>query len=250
MYLLRELILAETIEKIIRMEAFLDDVLSQASEDDINIIKLYQNVNTSIKNQLIDTAKIFKQFHEKDINNLVLEGCLDLCINSFDRVKILHAILGYLPNMQAKEETYILIKSLLKEIPPLEPKLEPSIVLSDVYNYETINISQSLTKWGIPRVDEDRVILELPKIEKENPLMWTILIHEIGHILDDKYLKITEETFNDIHFTGNQLEILKKWIKEIVADLISLRIIGPAYMMSFMFFNLLSGNLVPIRKVL
>lgn len=243
MYLLRELLLAETIEKIIRMDAFLDDVLSQASEDDLNIIKLYQSANKSIRNQLIDTAKIFKQYHEKDINKQILEGCLDKCINSFNRVAVLHNILGYLPNLQAKEETYLLIKSLLKEIPSLEPKLEPSIVLSDIYNYEVINISKRFKEWGIPMLDEDRVILELPKIEKENPLMWTILIHEIGHNLDDKYLKITKETFKNIHFPANDLKILKKWIKEIVADLISLRIIGPAYMMSFMFFNLLSGNL-------
>ncbi len=246
MYALGEVLLAESIEKIIRMEAFLDDVMGHASEDDVNIIKYYQNIIELIKKDLIDPAEELKLHHGKDITREILTPCVNKCLAVFLRIRKLHILLGYVPSIQARTEIYTFAKSLLKELPSIkDKKLELSIVLSDIYNYEEINIGKTLNEAGVvgQAIPEDLVILELPKVEKDNPLMWAILVHEIGHMLDNNYLKVTEQIFIDINLPSNQLRVLKNWTKEIVSDMISLRIMGPSYLMSFMFFNLLLGDL-------
>lgn len=245
MYALGEVLLAESVDKIIRMEAFLDDVMGYASEDDINIIKYYQSIIKLIKIDLIDPAEELKLHHGKDTTREILIPCVNKCLRVFLRIKKLHILLGYVPSIQARTEIYTFAKSLLKEIPSIkDKKLELSIVLSDIYNYEEINIGKTLNEAGVvgQTIPEDRVILELPKLEKDNPLMWAILVHEIGHMLDNNYLKVTEQIFTDINLPSKQLRVLKNWTKEIVSDMISLRIMGPSYLMSFMFFNLLLGD--------
>lgn len=246
MYALRELLLIESVERIIRTEVFLNDVLKDASDEDTNIVKLYQSSIESIKDQIVHPLEIMKLYHRKDIPKEILKGCINECLNVFIRIRKLHSLLAYVPNLQTKTETYTLVQSVFKEISSIkDKKLELSIVLFDIYNYEMLNISQTLKDGGLIEKDVqcNRLIIELPKIERNNPLMWTILIHEIGHTLDNNYLKVTERVFSNIQLPSNQLRILKNWTKECVSDLISLKIMGPSYMLSFMFFNLLIGDL-------
>ena len=52
MYNWEELLLADSLEKIIRMEFYLDAVDLHASEDEIKIVEFYKNTLQTIKNQL------------------------------------------------------------------------------------------------------------------------------------------------------------------------------------------------------
>ncbi len=83
MYALRELLLTESIEKIIRTEAFLNDVLKNASDEDTNIVKLYQNSIEAIKNQIVHPLEVMKLYHGKDIPKELLKGCINECLNVF-----------------------------------------------------------------------------------------------------------------------------------------------------------------------
>jgi len=76
-------------------------------------------------------------------------------------------------------------------------------------------------------------VLALPYIEINNPLMWTILAHEYGHFLENKYevsLKVCEG-FGELE--PKMYEIVSSWVKEIFADILALHVMGPSYYFSF-----------------
>lgn len=245
MYSLVEVLLAESIEKTIRIEAFLNSVKEQASTDDINIIRIYENVIKSIKKELIQPSDNLKYYHGKDIPDEALKLNINHCNNIFLRINSLHSLLDYIPNLQCRTETYTLLYYLLKDADFLDKKVEPSVILSFIYNYAETNIGKILKDGGVieSEVDDNQIILDLPKIEKDNPLMWTILAHEMGHVFDHNYLKVTDKIFRGIELPSDRLRILKNWTKEIVADIISIRTMGPAYLLSSIFFNLCSSDL-------
>lgn len=246
MYSLVELSLAESIEKTIRIENFLNSVKEQASTDDINIIRIYENVIKSIKKELILPSDNLKYYHGKDISDEALKLNINHCNHIFLRINSLHRLLDYIPNLQCRIETYTLLHYLLKDADFLgDKKIEPSVILSFDYNYAETNIGQVLEEGGIIESDDNnnQIILDIPKIEKDNPLMWTILAHEIGHVFDFNSLEVTNTIFKGLELPSDQLRILQKWTKEIVADIISIRIMGPAYLLSSIFFNLCLFNL-------
>lgn len=241
MYSLVEVLLAESIEKTIRIENFLNSVKEQASTDDINIIRKYENVIKSIQNELNLPSDCLKYYHGKDMPDEALQFNINRCNNIFLRINNLHHLLDYIPNLQCRTETYTLLHYLVKSADFLGNKtVEPYVYLSFNYNYAETNIGQALKEGGVIEsdFDDNQIILDIPKIEKDNPLMWTILAHEMGHVFDHNYLKVTDTIFKGIKLPSNQLDILKKWTKEIVADIISIRTMGPAYLLSSIFFNL------------
>lgn len=250
MYVLEELLLADSLEKIIRMEVYLNDTELQASEDEIKIVTFYKNIIKTIKNQLENSAESLKAYHgnkiHTEISTTIIKNCLNVSLNIRD---IHNEFLSYLPSLKTRAETYTFLNNLLEQITEIETEsIKPAIVLFDTYNYEERNISQSLKEIGIIKEKiEEQIIIGLPKAEKDNPLMWTILVHEIGHALAEKNLnifsKINTEGILDKKIDYSHQTILKNWIKEIISDLLSIRIIGPSYLHSFMSFSLLLCDL-------
>ncbi len=247
MYVLEELLLADSLEKIIRMEVYLNDVVLQASDDEIKIVEFYKNVLKTIKYQLENSVDLLKTYHGGKINEEISTTCIKNCLNVSFAIRIFHdEFLLYLPSLKTRTETYTFLKNLLQEI--IEIKTEPAIVLTDIYNYEERNISQSLKEKGIIKGEiQEQIIIGLPKTEKDNPLMWTILVHEIGHALAENYLNISnriiKEGITDKKIDYSHQTILINWIKEIISDLLSIRVMGPSYVFSFILYNLLISDL-------
>lgn len=249
MYVLEELLLADSLEKIIRMEVYLNDVVLQATEDEIKIVEFYKNIIQKIKTQLENSADSLKTYHDGKIPEEIFTTYIKNCLNVSGKIRIFHdEFLLYLPTLKTRTETYTFLKNLLQEI--IEIKTEPAIVLTDIYNYEERNISQSLKEKGIIEGEiQEQIIIGLPKTEKDNPLMWTILVHEIGHALAENkdYLnisnRIVKEGITDKRIDYSHQTILINWIKEIISDLLSIRVMGPSYVYSFIFYNLLISDL-------
>jgi len=193
MYNWEELLLTDSLEKIIRMEFYLDAVDLHASEDEIKIVEFYKNTLQTIKNQLEESANWLKKYHDGKINEEISKLCSDNCLNVSISIWVLHdEFLQYLPSLNTRVETYTFLKNLLQQTFVFDSEdITPAIVLiDDFYNYQERNISQALREKGIVKGEiEEQIIIGLPKIEKDNPLMWAILVHEIGHVLIKKYLK-------------------------------------------------------------
>lgn len=251
MYVLEELLLVDSLEKTIRLEEYLNTDALQASEDEIKIIGFYKNIINELKTKLEYSVDQLKPYHGGKIDEEVSTTCIKNCLFVSSSFLVVHEdFLSYLPSLKTRSETYTFLKNLLVQIVEIETAdIKPAIVLTDIYNGEERNISQSLKDHGIIKsgIDE-QIIIGLPKIEKDNPLMWTVLVHEIAHDLaeSEKKLnilhKINKEGIIDRKIVYSHQTILKNWIKEIIADLLSIRLIGPSYLYSFMFFSLLLSD--------
>lgn len=81
----------------------------------------------------------------------------------------------------------------------------------------------------------------LPKIEFSNPLNWTIIVHEAGHL----QIEIINQIRNNPGLLPDNVQILnekilKNWAEEIYCDVYAISVLGPAYFLSFVTFALLS----------
>ena len=79
----------------------------------------------------------------------------------------------------------------------------------------------------------------LPKIERDNPLNWAILVHECGHADfqgNSHLLDQLEAIFAQADAPSKK--ILQRWAEEIYCDLFATQILGPAYLASFATFAL------------
>lgn len=102
MYLLEELLLADLLEKIIRLEIYLNDVLLHASEDEIKIIEFYKNILKIIRNQLEDSTDLLRKYHGGKFSNktsntfiksiqrpALLNSCMRITYSNQDFVRVL-----------------------------------------------------------------------------------------------------------------------------------------------------------------
>jgi hypothetical protein len=137
-------------------------------------------------------------------------------------------------------------------------ELNPSIVFHDVFNFLTYDI-------GSVRHSGNRLGLDawaLPKSESANPLLWTVLVHEVAHDIYEPekshsrgigsghgivypkkrvYNFLSEQLDSFPPFKGNKekhLKLLELWSNELYADLFSFRMLGPAYVYALMYFSI------------
>lgn len=123
------------------------------------------------------------------------------------------------------------------------------IILSDHYSFLERNLGKkfdSVLKEVYSKSENASLLPEnhsfiLPKIEFSNPLNWTIIVHEAGHLQTDIINKLRNNP--DILPGKVQIlneKILKNWAEEIYCDVYAISILGPAYFLSFVTFALLS----------
>lgn len=143
------------------------------------------------------------------------------------------------------------IKTFTNEIIKDQSKLkgEINIILSDTYSFLESNLGEkfgkSLQKVYIKtdssQIMDDNHSFILPKIEFLNPLNWTIIVHEAGHLQTEIINKLRENPDlmpDDIQALNER--IIKNWIEEIFCDIYATSLLGPAYFISFVSFALLS----------
>jgi hypothetical protein len=146
-----------------------------------------------------------------------------------------------LPEIKTFANEIILNNSSLNE--------EINIILSDNYSFLESNLGKKFEK-SLQNVylksDEATAINDnhsfiLPKIEFSNPLNWTIIVHEAGHLNSDvtNAIRNNPDIMPDDIASINE-ELIKNWAEEIYCDIYATSILGPAYLISFITFALLS----------
>ena len=77
----------------------------------------------------------------------------------------------------------------------------------------------------------------LPRIEKNNPLMWCALAHEVGHAVveaSDACSPIVEHMKKTA--SDQEMKFISAWARELSADLFALYLLGPAYVLAYQTF--------------
>lgn len=162
----------------------------------------------------------------------------------------LHAQVSHLRGTWARPEAQLFIQNVCDLLPVGRLPQTISVVLQNEYAFEQDDLATGLNSLflgnGIAlRLSQERPTVFLPKAEHDNPLYWANLAHECGHI-DRRGI---EELINDPAFlptgaTEGESATLKRWAEELYCDLFATKVLGPAYLVSFLAFTLLETNLV------
>lgn len=124
-----------------------------------------------------------------------------------------------------------------------------NIILSDSYSFLERNLGKKFKRnfyevysnQYLSNSIRDNHSFILPKIEFSNPLNWTIIVHEAGHLQHEiiESIKSDPDIMPDSIQSLNE-HIIKNWAEEIFCDIYATSILGPAYFLSFVSFALLS----------
>jgi hypothetical protein len=249
--LLEKILVLETLEKIFRVQSFLSKASITATEPDLKVIGIY---NAAINEILKSLKTVFYKLHDKygGLDALERYSCMRRISDVFNSIDDLHSQLSFIHGEWTTPETYIFIKSLFEKIP--ECRTDVSIVLSDSYMFEEVDLSSylesRLNHYNIPaELDIIRPTLFLPKIEYSNPLNWSILVHEIGHVLKKPLEEIfSVDTISQISTTAAGIKMLESWTEEVWCDLIAAKLLGPSYLASYIIFSLVLASSSKINE--
>ncbi len=237
-------------EKLWRLHGYLEEIANAPGRP--GKTDILTNLNTSLRDIEDDLQGYAEYYLSISLRKLVPVDCrsilsnISLCIARF---RELHDQLKYMftpwPSPQLRE----LVSELIVERD--HEAHEGPWVLIDDYTY-----------WlDFYTVREDKDELEdqrqykgpfpgyaLPKCEKDNPLMWPIIVHELGHslwdkadleavvreeILENKLLVQICEKYTGSISQGEKLDIpifVLNWIEEFFSDFYALELMGPCFL--------------------
>lgn len=239
----------ELIEKIYRLESF---IIKNSSKGDNNsneaVIIIIKKSITCLLSNIDNLTKDINDIDSKSTSNEIfsIQRSLSQC---YLAIKELHKELNFLSTNWLKLETYTFVEQIYEKHFKVEKTPKINIILSDKYTFTETNLDEKFErimdsffeKHNLYNVEESPTVI-IPKIEYSNPLNWTILVHELGHI---DIVNIKKFISNDSMFPDNlskgEKEKLISWAEEIYCDIIAIKIIGPAYFLSLASFALLES---------
>jgi len=240
--LVEKVLCIEVLEKVARMQRFLSLEPNIVRRQSTEVIGIFFTALQGILDNL-------KPVIERLVGDIQLDSWESLATlrrmsdinNSMDE---LHAQLQLIRGTWLRPETNVFVKSVLEFIPEDRRPQKISVVLSNSYSFEESDLSSYFEY--ILRTTNVRIAIQretptvfLPKIERDNPLNWAILVHECGHT--------DYEGINTLFREGRMIpgqandytkNILHRWAEEIYCDIFATQVLGPAYLASFSTFAL------------
>lgn len=145
------------------------------------------------------------------------------------RFRRLHSVAAYIPAPWPSPEVELFLTKVLEEGGYSKP-LSWTILLSGDYNFSHV-LSPMADQGALDTHSVFPNLLSVPSAEKDNPLMWPNLLHEISHEIgvDDGIVQAAWAQLPKITEKPKRAARLKGWSHEIVADLIAADFVGPAF---------------------
>jgi hypothetical protein len=241
---------AHLIERVVRFDRYLTERAGDAPSQ----TNAKHNVIENLRNDVLDAANSLhviatrinrsKEIRLEDAYTYVAP--LQAVVRQIGEA---HQRLAYLPLPWSEPDTEILIGNVIQESLHFSPQPRETagpniatswtIVLTNEYNLSNIIVD----KGDDAHAGDDPFpsVLSLPAIEKDNTLVWANLFHEVGHFISNKR-RIAEAVLPQLegHFKGASPSALvaKDWLEEIIADLVAVDLVGPAYIYAFATFAL------------
>lgn len=239
---LEKILCVEILERIARMQRFLHLNPDTPRQKGIEVVSIFLKALEGILDNL--TPIINRLSEENVLDAFEKRTFIRQLSDIFNAIDELHFRLQFIYGSWVTPETHVFIKNILELIPTNRHPGDLSIILSNRYSFEEFDLPShfeyvlSTTNVAVD-FQSERPTIFLPKIERDNPLNWSILVHECGHIdstginslLQDPEIIPPQEE-------GSTRRILQNWAEEIYCDLFATRILGPAYLASFATFAL------------
>jgi hypothetical protein len=226
-------LLQQALERILRLRAFLREIKNLSNPEDIRLVEFHEiHVNkalSTINDRLSDLDALFSnKIHvgKTQLSTIWAFNTYFLIVHF--RLRLLVA----LPSIEP--EVYVFLGDFFRE-----PIIRPTVVYSSYHNYAEldliehfqgdIDVTDNLPGSATP--DNGKVVLLLPYVARNDPLMWVNLLHEMGHAYAAK-IKVWD-LVKDVVGKPEAVAITRRWVIEYFADFLSLRLAGPAYLCGF-----------------
>ena len=245
--LVEKILCVEVLEKISRMRRYLFFTNSSARSEGKEVINLFAKALDATQKNLENLIKYLK--FSGSLNPYEKASVSRRISNVFFTIIKMHEQLQLIYGEWVRPETHTFIKEVNEFFPKNRRNNKINIVLTNDYMFFEGNLTWLFTdilseNHITPNLVKENPTVFLPKIDFDNPLNWTILVHECGHT----DLKGIEKLLNNTDVIPENLppknkKILSNWVEEIYADLIATKILGPAYLASFSSFVLLLSGI-------
>jgi hypothetical protein len=238
---LEKLLCVEVLEKISRMQRFLRLEPAVSYHQDTEVINIFLKALDAVLDNLRPVIVILSE--EVPLDEWERITTARRLSDIFDSVNRLHVQLQFIYGRWVRPETHVFIKSVLEFIPSNRRPEKVNVILSNMYSFLETDLSSYIEDVLSPTIRMDiqnqSPSVFLPKIERDNPLNWAILIHECGHIDSQGISNLLEQPETiPAQIDTPPIEILQRWVEEIYCDVFAARILGPAYLASFATFAL------------
>jgi hypothetical protein len=240
-----EILIAEVFDAIARLDAYLDDVESSAQPRSGIPLNLFRNiVRKVLYPSLEQPLGLIKQTatSKTPLNPSEFQAIVNLAGSTFIGLASVHRFLKYLRPPEPPSEIFTLLREIQAAFPdPAIGENEPDVLLSEIFNYGEIDLHAAL-EWKLREEKifsavpgEETIVIILPYTQVNNPLMWTIISHEVGHFAEKQYSlgrKVISKILGCVPAdVADSTEL--DWVEELISDLVAVRVLGPAYLFSF-----------------
>lgn len=236
----------EVLERISRIQRFLRLQPNVAHQQGTEIVNIFITALDGVLDNL--SPIVIRLAETLDLDKwerLATVRRLSDIANSVDE---LHSQLQFIHGSWLRPETHVFIKSVLEFIPKERRPKNVSVILSNSYTFEESDLS-SYFEYVLRTINfrlglqKETPTVFLPKIERDNPLNWAILVHECGHTDYNGINQLfqSKQLIPD-HLNPSTRDTLRRWAEEIYCDVFASQILGPAYLASFAAFALVQAG--------
>lgn len=249
---LEKVLCIEIIEKISRLQRFLSSEPYDSKRQGAEVVGVFlkaidgiiDNLNAVIQRlSFKDTATEEEIVLDEWEKQALIRRLSDI----FKSIEGLHSCMEFIYGRWVMPETRVFLKNVLDFIPEDRRPEKVNIILSNSYSFAEVDLYEDILSLadirGNLKGEGQSPSIFLPKIERDNPLNWSILVHECGHVDHQGITNLLETpTIAAAYETPAIKELFSKWFMEIYCDLFATKILGPAYLTSFVTFALLSAG--------
>jgi hypothetical protein len=227
----------ELIGRYAHLQQYVERTRLETGNKSPKLLEVYSRQLSTRINEIIDSAQDFSTPFPDSINPVYLIDIFHYLQKESNKFQQLHRTLRWFSAPWPEAEVFQFLSQTFEEtgLKNSFHHLNPSIVFSDEYNFLTYDVGY--VQKGISR--SELTAWAIPKSESSNPLLWSVLVHEVAHSLfkDDTIFNHITTILATNHFEET-IELVRRWGVELNADLFAFRILGPAYLYSLMYFSM------------
>ena len=235
---LSKVLLALVSEKLSRFNSYLEEVALICSTAELQLVGFFHDLLNQVNDREITRARRILS-----LPNLTPEDgadALESLLLTASHMDILLSETDVFPRGRPPPEVY---EFLDKAFPNISSQgWQVAVVLWPIYNFGVDPDLAERLKEKLDWIQDHppkHVVLYLAEIERNDPVMWSLLAHEMGHALDEAG-KIREDFLKP--GLPTQIDEYPRWITELIADNIAAKVLGPAYLCAFASMTLLDDN--------
>lgn len=234
----------ELLGRYAHLQQFVERTRLETGIKSPKLLEVYSRQLETRINKLVDSSEDLWNASSSEIDPAYLKYLFNGLKNESDNFQKLHGTLRWFSAPWPEAEVFEFLDRVFDErgLKKHFELLNPSIVFSDEYNFLTYDVGY--VHMGISRAE--LTAWAIPKSESTNPLLWSLLVHEVAHsyFKEPILFNFVSRAFRK-RATKESMDLICRWAVELNADLFGFRSLGPAYLCSLIYLSMffVSANL-------